>query len=63
VAVQVSVILRGVSDGDRAGKFSVDGLGCVVEQDYPGFVSGARSATDGYSSDPDGYLWKVTTSA
>jgi catechol 2,3-dioxygenase-like lactoylglutathione lyase family enzyme len=36
--IQVSVIMLGVQDVDRAKKFYVDGLACAAEQDYPGFV-------------------------
>jgi catechol 2,3-dioxygenase-like lactoylglutathione lyase family enzyme len=127
VSLQVSAIMLGVRDVDRAKKFYVDGLGCQIDQDFPGFVrcrlgagssmlalyeweAAARDAgvsaegsgfrgvslhfiTDtrdevdevmqtaraaggtvvkaaaaagwggyfGYFSDPDGYLWKVTT--
>jgi uncharacterized protein len=128
VSVQVSVIMLGVEDVDSAKKFYAEGLGCEVDQDFPGFVrcslgegssklalyeweaaaqdagvsaegSGFRGVsfhfiTDsrdevdeimqtaqaagatvvkpaaavewgyyGYFSDPDGYLWKVTTAA
>jgi catechol 2,3-dioxygenase-like lactoylglutathione lyase family enzyme len=127
--LQVSTIMLGVQDVARAKKFYAEGLGCEIEQDYPGFVkcslgegssslalyeweaaaqdagvspegSGFRgssfhfitdsrdtvdevmrtavaaggtvvkeaAATDwggyfGYFSDPDGYLWKVATTA
>jgi uncharacterized protein len=127
VSVQVSTIMLGVKDVDRAKKFYAEGLGCEIDQDFPGFVrcrlgegssmlalyeweaaaqdagvsaegSGFRGVsfhfvTDssdavdavmraaeaaggtvvraaaaakwggyfGYFSDPDGYLWKVTT--
>jgi uncharacterized protein len=129
VSLQVSVIMLGVKDVDRAKTFYVGGLGCEIDQDYRGFVRcslGAGSSmlalyewdaaakdagvsaegsafrgvsfhfiTDsrdevdevmqtaeaaggtvvkaaaaaqwggyfGYFSDPDGYLWKVTTAA
>ena len=129
MSLQVSAIMLGVEDVDRAKKFYVDGLGCEIDQDFPGFVrcrlgegssmlalyereaaaqdagvsaegsgfSGvsfhfiteSRDAVDevmrtaaaaggtvvkaaaavewggyfGYFSDPDGYLWKVTTAA
>jgi catechol 2,3-dioxygenase-like lactoylglutathione lyase family enzyme len=121
--------MLGVKDVDRAKRFYVDGLGCELDQDFPGFVrcrlgagssmlalyeweAAARDAgvsaegsgfrgvslhfiTDsrdevdevmqtaeaaggtvvsaaagtgwggyfGYFSDPDGYLWKVTTAS
>jgi uncharacterized protein len=126
VSLQVSVIMLGVKDVDRAKKFYVEGLGCEIDQDFPGFVrcslgdgssklalyewdaaaqdagvspegsgfrgvsfhfiTDTRDAVDevmrkavaaggaavkeaaavqwgyyGYFSDPDGYLWKVTT--
>ncbi|MBK1784540.1 VOC family protein [Prauserella cavernicola] len=127
--LQVSTIMLGVKDVERAKKFYVEGLGCEVEQDYPGFVrcslgegssslalcdwdgaaqdagvsaegsgfrgssfhliTDSREAVDevmraavaaggsvvkeaaaagwggyfGYFGDPDGYLWKVATSA
>ena len=35
----VSVITLGVKDIARAKKFYGEGLGCTVNQDYPGFVS------------------------
>jgi len=127
VSLRASAIMLGVKDVDRAKKFYVEGMGCEIDQDFPGFVrcrrgdgssmlalyeweaaaldagvsaegSGFRgasfhfitdsrdavdeamraaaaaggtvvkaaAATDwggyfGYFSDPDGYLWKVTT--
>jgi uncharacterized protein len=129
VPLQVSAIMLGVKDVDRAKKFYADGLGCEIDQDFPGFVrcslgegssmlalyeweaaaqdagvsaegsgfrgvsfhfiTDSRDAVDeamqtaeaaggtvvkaaagtewggyfGYFSDPDGYLWKVTTAA
>jgi uncharacterized protein len=129
MSVQVTAIMLGVQDLGKARKFYVDGLGCAVDKDYPGFVSlslgaessslalyereaaaadagvpaegsgftgisfhyivAARDEVDeimnsaataggaivkpaaasewagyfGYFSDPDGYLWKVATSA
>jgi predicted lactoylglutathione lyase len=38
VSLQVSVIMLGVKDVDRAKKFYVEGLGCETDQDFPGFV-------------------------
>ncbi|MQA11748.1 MAG: glyoxalase [Pseudonocardiaceae bacterium] len=38
MTLQVSAIMLGVKDVDRARKFYVDGLGCEVDQDFPGFV-------------------------
>lgn len=82
ITLKVSTIMLGVKDVDRAKKFYVEGLGCAVEQDYPGFVTCGlgegssklalyeweAAAADwggysGYFSDPDGYLWKVATTA
>jgi catechol 2,3-dioxygenase-like lactoylglutathione lyase family enzyme len=129
VSLQVSAIMLGVKDVDRAKKFYADGMGCGIDQDFPGFVrcrlgggssmlalyewgaaaqdagvsaegSGFRGVSlhyitdsrdtvdevmqtavaaggtvvkpaadakwggySGYFSDPDGYLWKVTTAA
>jgi hypothetical protein len=37
VSLQVSAILLGVKDVDRATKFCAEGLGCEIEQDFPGF--------------------------
>jgi catechol 2,3-dioxygenase-like lactoylglutathione lyase family enzyme len=36
--LQVTAIMLGVEDLDRAKKFYAEGLGCVIDQDYPGFV-------------------------
>jgi len=36
--LQVSVIMLGVEDVGRAKEFYAGGLGCGIEQDYPGFV-------------------------
>ncbi|WP_344457323.1 VOC family protein, partial [Actinomadura kijaniata] len=36
--LQVSVIMLGVRDVDRARRFYVEGMGCEVDQDFPGFV-------------------------
>lgn len=128
MSLQVSVIMLGVNDVDRAKKFYAEGLGCEIDQDFPGFVrcslgdgssklalyewdaaardagvspegSGFRGVSFhfitetrdevdevmrkavaaggtavkeaaavqwgyfGYFSDPDGYLWKVTTAS
>jgi catechol 2,3-dioxygenase-like lactoylglutathione lyase family enzyme len=128
-SLQVSVVMLGVKDIDRAKRFYVEGLGCEIDQDAPGFVrcslgegssmlalyewdaaardagvspegsgfrgvsfhfvTDTREAVDevmqtaeaaggtvvkpavaaqwggysGYFSDPDGYLWKITTAA
>jgi len=48
VALQVTAIMLGVRDLDRAKKFYGDGLGCTIDKDYPGFVS--LSLGDGSSS-------------
>ena len=129
MSLQVTAIMIGVEDLDRAKKSYAEGLGCPIGQDYPGFVSfdlgdgssslalyertaaaqdagvspegsgfrgvsfhfiaASRETVDeimrnavaaggsvvkeaadaqwggyfGYFSDPDGYLWKVATSA
>ncbi|WP_410661643.1 VOC family protein [Amycolatopsis sp. lyj-112] len=36
--LQVNSIMLGVEDLDRAKKFYAEGLGCEIEQDFPGFV-------------------------
>ena len=46
--LQVTAIMIGVSDLDRAKKFYGEGLGGTIAQDYPGFVS--LSLGDGSSS-------------
>jgi uncharacterized protein len=38
VRLKVSVIMLGVKDVARAKAFYVDGLGCEIQQDFPGFV-------------------------
>lgn len=38
MSLQVSAIMLGVRDVDRAKKFYVEGLGCEIDQDFPGFV-------------------------
>jgi uncharacterized protein len=38
VSVQVSAIMLGVEDVERAKKFYVEGLGCEIDQDHPGFA-------------------------
>ena len=38
MTIQVSAIMLGVQDVDRAKSFYVDGLGATIQQDYPGFV-------------------------
>jgi catechol 2,3-dioxygenase-like lactoylglutathione lyase family enzyme len=39
VPLQVTAIMIGVRDLDRAKKFYAEGLGGTIAQDYPGFVS------------------------
>jgi uncharacterized protein len=129
ISLKVSTIMLGVKDVERAKKFYVDGLGCGIDQDFPGFarlalgqgssmlalheweaaaqdagvapegsgfrgssfhfITDSRDEVDavmrtavaaggtvvreaaaaewggyfGYFSDPDGYLWKITTAA
>jgi len=38
MALEVTAIMLGVDDLARSKAFYADGLGCKVEQDYPGFV-------------------------
>jgi uncharacterized protein len=38
VSLQVSAIMLGVKDVDRAKRFYAEGLGCEIDQDFPGFV-------------------------
>ena len=38
MSLHVSAIMLGVKDVDRAKKFYVDGLGCRIDQNFPGFV-------------------------
>lgn len=38
IKLQVSAIMLGVRDVARAKKFYAEGLGCEVDQDFPGFV-------------------------
>lgn len=38
MSLQVSVVMLGVKDIERAKEFYVDGLGGEAEQDYPGFA-------------------------
>ncbi|WHT16344.1 VOC family protein [Crossiella sp. CA-258035] len=37
--LQVSAIMLGVQDVERAKRFYVEGLGCALEKDYPGFAT------------------------
>lgn len=36
--LKVSAIMLGVKDVERAKKFYVEGLGCAIDQEFPGFV-------------------------
>ncbi|MGN9909611.1 VOC family protein [Phytohabitans sp. LJ34] len=56
MAVKASVIMLGVKDVERAKKFYVEGLGCEVVQDYPGFV---RCRMGDGSSDLALYEWEA----
>ncbi|RIQ18398.1 VOC family protein [Jiangella rhizosphaerae] len=38
MSLQVSVVMLGVQDVDRAKKFYAEGMGAQIEQDHPGFV-------------------------
>jgi uncharacterized protein len=38
VSLQLSAVMLGVEDVDRAKRFYADGMGCEIDQDYPGFV-------------------------
>ncbi|WP_199314891.1 VOC family protein [Streptomyces cadmiisoli] len=38
VSLRASAVMLGVKDVNRARKFYVDGLGCDVDQEFPGFV-------------------------
>ncbi|HEX3205120.1 MAG TPA: VOC family protein [Propionibacteriaceae bacterium] len=38
MSLQVSAIMLGVKDVDRAKRFYAEGLGCEIDQDFPGFV-------------------------
>jgi catechol 2,3-dioxygenase-like lactoylglutathione lyase family enzyme len=48
MALQVTAIMLGVNDLGRSKAFYTDGLGCAIEQDYPGFVK--LNLGDGSSS-------------
>ena len=39
MSIQVTAIVLGVENLDRAKKFYGEGLGCALDQDYPNFVS------------------------
>ena len=51
---QVSAIMLGVKDVDRAKRFYAEGLGCEIDQDFPGFV---RCSLDEGSSMLAFYEW------
>lgn len=38
IKLQVGTIMLGVRDIDRAKKFYAEGMGCEIDQDFPGFV-------------------------
>jgi uncharacterized protein len=52
--LQANVIMLGVKDVDRARKFYADGMGCRIEQEFPGFV---RCKLGDGSSDLALYAW------
>jgi uncharacterized protein len=54
MSLQVSAIMLGVKDVDRAKRFYAEGLGCEIDQDFPGFV---RCSLGGGSSDLALYEW------
>lgn len=54
MSLQVSVIMLGVQDVERAKKFYVEGLGAQTVQDFPGFV---RCRLGEGSSDLALYEW------
>ncbi|WP_203933389.1 VOC family protein [Virgisporangium ochraceum] len=54
MSLQVSVVMLGVANIDRAKKFYVEGLGCSLDQDYPGF---ARVTPGGGGSQLALYEW------
>jgi len=56
VPLQANVIMLGVQDVERAKKFYVDGLGCEVVQEFPGFV---RCDLGAGSSDLALYEWEA----
>ena len=39
MAVKVNAIMLGVKDLDRSKNFYIEGLGCKIGQEYPGFVN------------------------
>jgi uncharacterized protein len=57
VSLEVSVIVLGVEDVDRAKKFYAEGLGCEINQDFPGFVR--LSLGEGSSSELALYEWEA----
>ena len=57
MSIQISVVMLAVRDVDRAKRFYVEGLGCEVRQDYPGFV---RCRTSEGSSDLALYEWDAS---
>jgi uncharacterized protein len=56
MSLQVSAIMLGVKDVDRAKRFYAEGLGCEIDQDFPGF---ARCSLGDGSSDLALYEWET----
>ena len=56
MSLQVSAIMLGVKDVDRAKRFYAEGLGCEIDQDFPGFV---RCSLGEGSSDLALYEWEA----
>jgi uncharacterized protein len=56
MSLQVSAIMLGVKDVDRAKRFYAEGLGCEIDQDFPGFV---RCSLGAGSSDLALYEWET----
>ena len=56
MSLQVSAIMLGVKDVDRAKRFYAEGLGCQIDQDFPGFV---RCSLGEGSSDLALYEWEA----
>ena len=56
MSLQASVIMLGVKDVDRAKRFYAEGLGCDIDQDFPGFV---RCSLGAGSSDLALYEWET----
>ena len=56
MSLQVSAIMLGVKNVDRAKRFYAEGLGCEIDQDFPGFV---RCSLGAGSSDLALYEWET----